>query len=294
MRHAFSKCHASFLVLALLTAGTMAHAAHAQDEKSVEEPKPQVTLAEDAVQDNPLEKLDTLNNAMITIELFSSQACVFCPKADAFMQKFIDNDKIVALSCHVDYFDVKKGSFALPGCSLRQETYEGALNAGPKYTPQMVIDGDQNVVGYRRPDVWRALDKAMEHPVASASLLPVDGHNGHYELSLPDISAGTQKPPYNIVLFVYDRPKTKKVADGANRGRTITYYNVVSQIKSLGTWDGMQKTVSFSIEAAEQNKGLAVLAQRQDNDEIVAAAKYTFKTAEDKSVPAEPKNRMNE
>ena len=45
------------------------------------------------------------------IELFSSQACMFCPKADALLDVLALKDNVIALACHVDYFDLREGSF---------------------------------------------------------------------------------------------------------------------------------------------------------------------------------------
>ena len=94
----------------------------------------------------------------VVLELFSTQACTFCPRADALMADLVDHPSLIALSCHVDYFDVEVGSRALPVCSSRQISYEGAMKHGPKYTPQMVFNGRLNAIGYREHDVAAMLE----------------------------------------------------------------------------------------------------------------------------------------
>lgn len=237
--------------------------------------EPAEDAAPPAMETSPLERIEALSKNMIVIELFTSQACVFCPKADEFIKDFEGLNNIIALSCHIDYFDVKAGSLSLPECSQRQEAYEADLRQGPKYTPQMVIDGATNIVGYRRADVWRALDEHAAAAPLRATILPVEATTDAYDLTLPEVAV----KDLELTLFIYERPKEVTVADGGNKGKKFTYYNTVSAIKPIGNWAGDLKTIRLDIKYERQNAGFAILAQDKTSGKIVAAGKYSFPPA---------------
>ncbi len=204
------------------------------------------------------------------LELFSTQACTFCPKADEMMSQFINRDDTIALSCHVDYFDVKQGSRALPLCSTRQSAYEVSLEKGSKYTPQIVVNGQYDAVGYRMSDIIVALKKGAIAPVPRAKITSVG--EGLHTVHLPALSTnGTHK----VWLMVYDNPQNVTVQDGGNKGKNITYYNLVSNAGFLGEWDGQGKKITFNAKMTETSKGFAVIVQNTTSNQITVAGKYT-------------------
>ncbi len=212
--------------------------------------------------------LDIGKDQLAVLELFSTQACTFCPKADAMMEQLADRKQLIALSCHIDYFDVAQGSLSLPICSTRQVAYEASLNGGPKYTPQMVVNGRYDAIGYLLNRVEDAFARAREAPLTAVKI--TRGDMGLFTLNLPDLEMGD----YKIWLLVFDKPRTIEVAEGANRGRDITYYNVVSNAGFLGNWDGAHKSLKFDAKMHEMAKGFAVLIHDAKTNHIIAAAKY--------------------
>lgn len=211
---------------------------------------------------------DLNDKHLMVLELFSTQACTFCPKADAMMKHLIGRKNLITLSCHIDYFDVKEGSLSQPICSTRQAAYETSLDGGPKYTPQMVMNGRYDAIGYLLNEVEDAFARAELEPPHP---LKIKKDNERvYTLTLPDIELGE----YKIWLLVFDKPHTLNVADGANRGKEATYYNVVSNAGYLGPWNGAAKSLQFYPRMGEMAKGFAVLAHDAKTNHIVAAAKY--------------------
>ncbi len=203
----------------------------------------------------------------VVMELFTTQACTFCPKADAIMADFVDQDDIIALSCHVDYFDVKSGSLALPICSTRQKEYEGILNAGPKYTPQVLFNGSFDSVGYLYGKMNESFERAKAARIPKIDLSPIGAQK--FQAVLPQLAAGD----YKIWLMTYDEPRMITVADGANRGKDVTYYNTVSGAGFLGDWSGAVKVLRLDPKLPDTAKGFALLVQDSQYN-IVLAAKY--------------------
>ena len=206
----------------------------------------------------------------IVVELYSSQACVFCPQADRLFADILKQPGIIGLACHVDYFDVKKGSLAQSFCTRRQSWYMNLLRAGPNYTPQMVIDGRYDVIGYKTGEVSEAIKRvAASAPLALGIASAKDP--GGYTLSWPE---GVKKDAENLHLFlaVLDKPRDVTVAEGRNKGQKITYNNIVSGLQDLGAWAGGEKTFTLPLTAGQS--GFAVLLQDVTTGQIVAAGQY--------------------
>lgn len=229
-----------------------------------------------------LDQVEALDNGLILLELFSSQACTFCPPADTQMAMFLNRKNLISLSCHIDYFDVKTGSLALPFCSTRQSIYESSLRAGPKYTPQMVVNGAYNAVGYRQTDIKAALENGLNAPLPALDIAPMDEPN-LFELTLP----AAEKTDAKIWLMVFDKPRMQVIAEGAHKGKTMTYYNIVSNAGLLGAWDGSAKSLRFDAKLKETSRGFAVIVQDSATGRTLHAGQYLV---EDDTKPHASKN----
>lgn len=212
-------------------------------------------------------------NSLVVVELFSSQACVFCPKADALLGELSDREDVLALSCHVDYFDVKTGSLSHPFCSARQIGYESTLRAGPKYTPQMVIDGRYDAVGYRRDDVMTAIQRARKTQELVIPVVQKETGRQTFTLTLPEMQMPADSS-YKIYLLDFDYPHKVKVAEGGNKDKSLTYYNIVSNVGILGNWSGESKTLRFDPKMTDNTAGFAILINDQKSGYIIGAAQY--------------------
>lgn len=225
---------------------------------------------------------------LVVVELFSSQACSFCPKADALLGELARVPWIIALSCHVDYFDVKTGSLSLPFCSSQQTEYESTLRAGPKYTPQMVVNGQYDVVGYKRDDVVTTIKRARREQSLVRLSLEKEAGGTTFELRLPDMRSGEKVTTqhaveeksaqpfldYQIYVLVYDIPHEIMVADGANAGKTLIYTNIVRNVGVLGPWDGTPETLRFDPKLTALSAGFTVLVRSKRSGNILAVGRY--------------------
>ena len=223
------------------------------------------------VEDVQAEQLvGTRTNQLTVLELFSSQACVFCPKADALLGDLIQNDNIIGLACHIDYFDVSEGSLARPFCTERQNAYEAALRAGPNFTPQIVINGEYDVVGYKLQDVSDVIHKAGMRAPERIKIEAMKEKNA-YKIIMPTM---TLTRPTNVQIFFLDAPHTVKVAEGGNRDKVITYHNVVSRIDPVMEWAGAGKGFKGQIVLSKRHKGFVILASDPQTQAVVAAGQY--------------------
>lgn len=261
-------------------------AAPSSDRDTKESPPPAETQPEEQATEQKadllpvLDQIGTLENSFILLELFSSQACTFCPPADTQMAMFSNRKNLISLSCHIDYFDVKTGSLSLPFCSTHQSVYESTLRAGPKFTPQIVVNGQYNAVGYKKNDIKTALETGLKAPLPALDIAPMDEPN-LFELTLP----AAEKTDAKIWLMVFDKPHTQVVSEGINKGKTMTYYNIVSNAGLLGSWDGTQKSLRFDAKLKGTSKGFAVIVQDSKTGAVLRAGQYL--TATPSKAPAD-------
>lgn len=212
----------------------------------------------------------------VVVELFSSQACVFCPRADRLLADLAQQAHVIALACHVDYFDVRVGSLARRFCTDRQNWYMRTLRAGPNYTPQMVVQGRNDVVGYDIPAVIDAL-RRVAGDIPPAIAIAYQGRPGQYALTLPqgrDVEEGAR---FRLWLMLYDRAHELIVAEGRNKGQKMRYVNIVSDIQDLGVWSGgAEDMMAVEIARKAEQRGFAVIAQDEKTGRIAAAGRYHF------------------
>lgn len=207
----------------------------------------------------------------VVVELFSSQGCGYCPQADDFLAKLVQFDNIIALSCHVDYFDTPYWGdpLALPFCTGRQGEYVRKLKKGPTYTPQMIINGDLEAVGYHFDEVLQTIRFADSRKMVKPEMAWAD--NGQLEVTLPDSNMGSSDTL--VWLAQLKKPTDMTIEGGANRGKNIYYVNVIERMGDIGFWHGEKKTVTIDPRPDEDTYAYAVLLQKDEGlGRIVGAA----------------------
>jgi hypothetical protein len=216
----------------------------------------------------------------VVVELFTSQGCLSCPPADAYLTQLSKDPAILALSMHVDYWNGLgwKDTFSSPEVTARQRSYARNLGAHYVYTPQMVVMGAAHAVGSNRSEVARLIAEARAR-VAPAPAVAID-HTARNALTIR-IGAGQVKGRATVWLVAYDTRHETKVAAGENGGRTLAYSNVVRGIRSIGAWDGSATSLSVNIteEMDDGYQNCAVLVQAGEAGPIIASASIPMRVA---------------
>jgi len=193
----------------------------------------------------------------VVVELFTSQGCSSCPPADRLAGELAAVPGVLALSFHVDYWDYIgwKDPFASPAYSQRQRDYGQALSLRYVYTPQMVIDGRYDVVGFRRNEVLAAIEQAAAD--RADIVMTLDPASGRLTVpAAPAPAAGA-----TLWLALYDSQEVTEVARGENAGRELVNYNVVREFRPLGKWSGEALDITLDLSAADGHDACAVLLQ---------------------------------
>jgi hypothetical protein len=181
------------------------------------------------------------------IELFTSQGCSSCPPADRLLGELARDPTLVTMSLPVDYWDYLgwKDTLALHGHSERQRAYAATRADREVATPQAVINGVVAVVGSDKEAIERAIaqtDRA-DKPLALPVTLTVA--DGTVTVSVPAATGAHRNGEVWLCPITGKVPVA--VGRGENRGRKLSYTNVVRRWVKLGTWDGKAATFSYKL-----------------------------------------------
>jgi len=206
----------------------------------------------------------------VVVELYTSQGCSSCPPADELMQELATRDDVLGLALHVDYWDYIgwKDEYAKPSHTTRQQGYAQAGGRSMIYTPQMVINGLEDVVGAREAELMALIDHHRNRtPLATVETV----QNGD-TVEVQVVGAeNLPKGIYAVQLVRYTPMRHASIKRGELAGHDLSYANVVDDLSLLGRWDGQENT-SFSVRLADGMK-TAVLVQVPGYGPIIAAAK---------------------
>lgn len=206
---------------------------------------------------------------LVVVELFTSQGCSSCPPADALLSDLAERDGVVPLALHVDYWDYIgwTDKFAQPAFTARQRAYARAINSRTIYTPQMIVGGSERVEGYRPMDVAELIQRHQ----AAASGVSLSLERSDDALRIAATAAHPFDRAATVALIRYRPEATVSILRGENAGRTLTYHNIVTSWKVLGTWDGRG---ALSLNArAEGGEPVVVIVQADGPGAILAAAR---------------------
>lgn len=204
----------------------------------------------------------------VVVELFTSQGCSSCPPADAILNELAGRADVIPLALHVDYWDYLgwEDAFASPAYTSRQKAYARVAGARSIYTPQMVVDGSEHLVGVR-PMELADLIRAHGAKPSPVKLTLTREAQGQIRINA---TATGPLPDAAVVQLVRYRPSaTVTIGRGENAGRTITYTNIVESWAPLGDWDG---TAAYeTVTNLPGDAAAAVIVQEVGPGEILAA-----------------------
>jgi len=211
------------------------------------------------------------------IEMFTSQGCSDCPAADALLKTYLDQKNIIGLTLPIDYWDYLgwKDTLSGPRNADRQREYAERFGIGTVYTPQAVVNGAAEVLGSSPSEIDRAIN-ATETALAS-SRVPV--HFWYYGnniiIETGPAPAGFEPKEATIWLAVVQKKVEVEVKGGENKGKTLTYHNVVRELTPVGLWNGRPTTIRLSRAAImrPETEDLVVLIQEANAGPIIGAAR---------------------
>lgn len=224
----------------------------------------------------PTQPVRPAKQPVVVLELFTSQGCSSCPPADRVLadltrQAAQSGAAVYGLSFHVDYWNHIgwQDPFSSKLFTDRQRQYDRTLRT-QTYTPQLVVNGRQDIVGGQRGRIEQTIQTIQQQP--ASAFVGVDGSlvrgantvTVSYELSV--------KGPYRVNVALVQNEARTDVKRGENGGRTLVNANVVRAFQTVE-----QPTTSGRVVlpvpaglAADQTSVL-VYVQRTDTGQVVGA-----------------------
>ena len=211
----------------------------------------------------------------VVAELFTSQGCYSCPPADKFLGVLAQRPGVIALSFHVDYWNYLgwRDPYSSAEATQRQQTYASAMRRRTVYTPQIVIDGKLQAIGSYTGVIdgqIRLRQKSADDRVAVSITA---GPNAE-SLTASLEADGGRTGDCTVWLVYFDKQHTTAIPRGENAGKTLTYYNVVREIRRVAEYRGADLEVDLPRTGAKGGRfdRVAVLVQEPDGGRIVGAA----------------------
>jgi hypothetical protein len=176
----------------------------------------------------------------VLLELFTSEGCSSCPPADRLLETLdrsqpVAGARIIVLSEHVDYWNRLGWTdpFSSALFTQRQQDYVAGLHLEDAYTPQLVVDGQKDVVGSDERAVRAAILKAETQEKALIKL-KAQRTDSAADLEIEASGAGRGTKVY--VALAEDHAQSQ-VTRGENAGRNLSHVAIVRSLLLAGKTD---------------------------------------------------------
>ncbi|MBF9197439.1 DUF1223 domain-containing protein [Microvirga terrestris] len=200
------------------------------------------------------------------VELFTSQGCSSCPPADELLVEYSRQPDIVALSLPVNYWDYLgwKDTLAHVAFTERQKAYAHSRSDRQVFTPQMIVNGKKSSIGSDRAQVEKAIQLTTKGRKTLPVTVNIAEQNDTVTITVEETPDTTQREAEIWILPVL-RSQTVPIERGENRGKTITYANVVRGLNRVGEWRGGSARFEVPLDMARKGgDAYVVLLQGTD------------------------------
>ena len=228
---------------------------------------------------------EDFTSSFAVVELFTSQGCNSCPRADEALARLVEDTAGLAvypIEWHVDYWDYLgwPDPYAIPAAARRQRRYGQVLRSGV-YTPQMVLNGRSIV----RP--------AQDYHLVRTSALAALGPETADAAAVPGVTLtgairdqGTMTVSYEVtgipagctlLIAALEGSLENYVVRGENAGRTLSHRNVVRGFSTTNLAPGEsggELSITVPASMAPGSGSLVAYVQRQKTLGIVAATAH--------------------
>jgi hypothetical protein len=222
----------------------------------------------------------------VLVELFTSEGCSSCPPADDALSRLekgqpVNGAQVIALEWHVDYWN-RLGwvdPFSSAEATGRQEAYSTAFHIDGVYTPQVVIDGQKQLVGGLR-EVAEEIANAARRSKARVQLSSTSAAANAVEIRIQvsALPAAPRKEDAELWLALTESDLQSDVLRGENAGRKLKHASVVRRAKRLGKLSADAKELAAtSTEQLDPNWArshlqAAVFLQERRTGKVLGAA----------------------
>lgn len=205
-------------------------------------------VQKDKVNENLKNTPSANTGGFAVLELFTSEGCSSCPPADALMGQIKESNKdqpVYILAYHVDYWNRLgwKDRFSSIENSERQQQYSRTLGS-QVYTPQLIINGKQQLVGSDHDAVENSLIDALSHSGNSTVDLKAQVLDKQITVNYKVSGSDVQN---KLLITLVQKKASTNVAKGENEGRHLDHWQIVHKQLQVSLKNSLEGNTSFSI-----------------------------------------------
>ena len=202
------------------------------------------------------------------VELFTSQGCSSCPPADNIIGELSKDPSIIALSMPIDYWDYLgwKDTLADARFSARQKAYSHMFSDRGVYTPQVIVNGSAHVIGSDRAGIEGAIGDTQKADGVMSLPVTMTLSGKQINVSVAASGRGPTSMHGEVWICSVTREIPISIGRGENRGREITYHNVVRNLLKVGDWNGSSGSWTVPLENISRDGVDAAVVYVQDGN----------------------------
>ena len=194
---------------------------------------------------------------LVLVELFTSEGCSSCPPADALLRKINgvqthSGELVVGISEHVTYWNQLGwvDPFSDEAYTQRQNDYAGHFGLDSSYTPQVVVNGETQVLGSDGTAILKAVTKDEGLSPVTLHIDSLDSGAAAKTMTVTFSLAGHPAHSVDVYAVIADDKAISSVARGENTGRTLEHVSVARSFAKVATLkEAKTMTVSLKVPA---------------------------------------------
>jgi len=217
-------------------------------------------------------------SSYVIVELYTSQGCSSCPRADKVLTEIGDiykNKNVIPLGFHVDYWDRLgwKDTFSQHKFSERQYLYGKRFKLNSVYTPQMIVNGVSEFNGGDKSKAVATINKSLKEKASIklngeinelGKMIPID-----YMLS--DINFDR----YTLNAVLVKNKEVVNIKRGENSNKKIEYKNIVIDLKTVNANKNGRIILMKPKDYNKENYTIVLFLQENNNGPIISATKLS-------------------
>ncbi len=228
--------------------------------------------------DTPRIHVSSAENITPVVELYTSEGCSSCPRADNFMTVLGENINqdfhAVPLAFHVDYWNRLgwEDPFSQAKFTDRQRWIAQLNRQRSIYTPEIVVSGLEARGGGM---IFDQINQYNRKPADVRITMDVSAPGSGEVVADLTVRNETDARLPELFVAVYENNIVRQIKGGENRGKTITYNFVVHHLSEPVSVARGDSTRMVSMEIDEtwnaDNLGLAVFVVDADSGQTLQA-----------------------
>lgn len=218
----------------------------------------------------------------ILVELFTSEGCSSCPPADELLRK-LDSQatqgdrQIVVLGEHVDYWDRTgwRDRFSSHEYTDRQEEYARRFHTSGPYTPQIVVDGERELVGNDARLLQTTLRELSAQAKANLRITAEILNHDELRVKLDTGPLPGSAKHADLYVAVADNSDETQVGGGENSGRRLRHVAVLRSLQRVAKVEqqGAQQEFRIRLPKSDRTGNMRLIAflQESNNGAVLGA-----------------------